>query len=375
VSSPTAPGAAASAGRTDHGAVPRFARGLHEVAEGVHAWLTPNGDWGESNAGVVAGPGGALVVDTLWDPPRTREFLEAARRAVGVPFMTLVNTHADGDHTWGNGCLAGGVEIVSSARAAHLMAEEPPAALQRFQRLAPVLRRVGSLPVPVLGSLGGLPRIGRVPLRELGGYIDGMLSPYDWRDVDVVLPTRTFEGSLTLDAGGREVVLHEVAPAHTAGDIVVHVPDAAVVFAGDVLFVGVHPVMWAGPTASWVAALDRITALQPRVVVPGHGPVASLAEVGILRSYLAWVDAAASARLASGGRVPDVARALLREDLDAGAPWEHWDSPERILITVAAIDRHRRGVGGRSLTPRDRTTIFAQVATLARELRREARRA
>ena len=63
-----------------------------------------------------------------------------------------------------------------------------------------------------------------------------------------------------------------MGPAHTAGDVLVEVPDAAVVFTGDILFDGGHPIVWAGPVANWVAACERILAMDVDTVVPGHGP-------------------------------------------------------------------------------------------------------
>jgi len=147
----------------------------------------------------------------------------------------------------------------------------------------------------------------------------------------------------------------------------VHVPDAGIVFAADVLFVDVVPVMWAGPASGWIAALERILELDPAVVVPGHGPVSDQSEVKVLRDYLEWVDSAARPRLAAGKPVPEVARELLRSDDYREAPWDWWDAPERILITIATIDRHRRGEAG-PVSTRERTALFAQVAVLAEEL-------
>jgi glyoxylase-like metal-dependent hydrolase (beta-lactamase superfamily II) len=343
----------------------RFPRGLQEIGDGAYAWLQPNGEWGESNAGVVVGDDEALLVDTLWDLRLTQRLLDAVAEQVHVPIRTLVNTHSDGDHVWGNQLVAG-ADIVATSAAAHLIRDESPGALQRFQRLAPVLKAVGRMPLPVIGSVS-LPRLPRVPLRALGGYIGWMLSPYDFSGVRVTPPTREFGGELTLDVGGREVRLIEVGPAHTPGDLIVYVPDAGIVFAGDVLFVDVVPVMWAGPAASWIAALERILELDPAVVVPGHGPVSDQSEVKVLRDYLTWVDAEARLRLATGETVPEVGRELLRSDEYSSAPWNWWDSPERIVITIATIDRHRRGEAG-PVSARERTALFAQVAVLAQEL-------
>ena len=73
--------------------------------------------------------------------------------------------------------------------------------------------------------------------------------------------------------GDTEVRLIEVGPAHTQGDVIVHVPSQGVVYTGDILFNGGHPIVWAGPVANWMAACDRILALDAPTVVPGHGPV------------------------------------------------------------------------------------------------------
>jgi cyclase len=355
--------------RTLLGKEARYARGLQQVGDGVFAWLQPNGEWGESNAGVVVGDGEALLIDTLFDPRLTQQMLDAVGEQVEEPIRTLVNTHSDGDHVFGNQ-LVSDADIVATEAAAHLIREESPGALQRFKQLAPVLRTVGRLPLPAIGSLA-VPRLPRVPLRTLGEYVGWMLSPYDFSGVDVTPPTREFRGELALDVGGREVRLIEVGPAHTAGDLIVHVPDASLVFAADVLFVDVCPVMWAGPTAGWLAALDRILELGPGTVVPGHGPVSDESEVQTLRDYMAWVEEEARPRLAAGLSPPEVARELLPSEEYRAAPWDGWDSPERIVITIATIDRHRRGAGG-PISVRERTALFAQVATLAAELRADS---
>jgi cyclase len=337
---------------TLHGEPARFAGGLQEVAAGTFAWLAPNGGWGESNAGLVVGDGEALVVDTLWDPALTRRMLEAFRPAAGVPLRTLVNTHSDGDHVWGNQLLAD-AEIVATAKAAQIIREEPPAGLQRFQAMAPRLRRLGKVPLPAARRAG-----------RLGSYVGAMLAPFDFSDVEITPPTREFEGELSITIGGREVRFTEVGPAHTPGDLIVHVPDVGVVFAADVVFVGVFPVMWAGPTANWLAALDRIAALDPAAIVPGHGPVCGLDEIATLRDHLAWIDAAALPRLEAGKSVRETARELMRSDDFRGAEWGSWDSPERIVITIATIDRHRRGTAG-PVGARERAQIFADVAALS----------
>jgi glyoxylase-like metal-dependent hydrolase (beta-lactamase superfamily II) len=334
---------------TLHGAPPRFDAGLREVAAGVHAWMQPNGTWGESNAGLVVGEGESLLVDTLWTPALTRRMLEAMAPVVAAaPIRTLVNTHADGDHTWGNQELAG-AEIVASEAAKEELGELTPGSMAGFRKLAGVLSAGRRL---------------RVPGGAAGPYVQAMLRPFDFGDVEVTPPTRTFEGSLELEVGGRPVELIQVGPAHTQGDLLVWIPDARVVFAADVMFVGVTPVMWAGPVERWIAALDRIESLDPAVVVPGHGPVCGLDEVRALKAWWTGVDEAARLHYAEGRSPLAAARALIAE----GGDWTAWDGPERLVISLHTIYRHLSGDTG-GVSPLQRIKIFAEVGQLAAERR------
>src|SRR5580658_2181388 len=81
-----------------------YDKGLHEVADGVWAYLQPDGGWGWSNAGLVTGGGHALLVDTLFDLKLTAEMLDDMRRTTpeATRIGTVVNTHANGDHCFGN---------------------------------------------------------------------------------------------------------------------------------------------------------------------------------------------------------------------------------------------------------------------------------
>ena len=109
---------------------------------------------------------------------------------------------------------------------------------------------------------------------------------------------------------GTRVDLVEVGPAHTEGDTIVHVPDAGVVFTGDICFIEGTPIVWAGPLDRWVAACDLIVDLDPVAVVPGHGPVTDTAGVVRVRDYLAWVDGEARERFDRGMTAAEAARDL-----------------------------------------------------------------
>jgi glyoxylase-like metal-dependent hydrolase (beta-lactamase superfamily II) len=336
--------------RTPHGALPQYRAGLTPLGTGVWVWMQPNGDWGETNAGLVVGGDASLLVDTLWETRLAAGLLDAVgSRTPRSPLATVVNTHRDGDHWWGNAALPAEAEIWASAACAAEMAVEPPPS--SLHRLACVARLGACLP----GRAGDLPR-----------YTDAMLRPFSFRGVRTRLPDRTFTGEHTLDAGGRAVRLIEVGPAHTAGDAVAHVPDAGVVFAGDILFAGSTPIVWHGPIAGWLAALDRLLACDAEVYVPGHGPLCGPTEVRALRGYWTWLVAAADAQHHRGRTATEALRELVR-DPDF-APYRGWLAPERLAINVLARYRELAGEPPAATTAVARARLFARVAATRRLL-------
>jgi cyclase len=323
--------------RSLHGEPARFEHGFQQVGEDTWAWLQPNGALGESNAGLIASGEHALLVDTLWDLKLTERMLAAARGLVDMSPETVVNTHSDGDHVWGNQLLAG-ARIVSTAKARELMTLDMPRDLRRLKRLGRMLRPLG---------------------REF--------APFDWSGVELTLPSETFEGTLGIEVGERHVEAIEVGPAHTAGDAVVWAPDVSVCFAADILFIGCTPITWAGPIASWLAAIDRISSLGATTFVPGHGPVCDRSAVDLLREYLEWVQAEGGALLDRGIAPAKAARQLLLSQEFASLPWAEWDDPARLVVTLST-ERYRREGGEGHLTGAGRTRAIAAMQRLKSKL-------
>lgn len=338
-----------------------FDGGVHEVAPRTFAWLQPNGDLGESNAGLVMGAGASTLIDTLWDLRLTSRMLEAIAPLTAVaPITHLVNTHSDGDHWWGNQLLPAAARITSRASAAVMDHEGgAPAQLERLRQLATTLDR---------RSEARLPRALRQRMRDFGSYVSRMFSPYDFTEVLPTGPTQTFEDRLELSVGGRTLQLIAVGPAHTPGDLIVWVPDVRVVFAADIGFVGVTPVMWTGPHGNWLTAIDTIAALEPDVVVPGHGPICGTAELDAVGRYWRWLEASARPYFGNGASAYEAAEAIATSDDFSAQPWSHWIAPERIVINCHLLRRQAAGER-KPLTPLQRILIFEQVGRLAARLR------
>jgi glyoxylase-like metal-dependent hydrolase (beta-lactamase superfamily II) len=130
-----------------------YEKGLHPVGDGLYAYLQPDGGWGWSNAGLVVDGEATLLIDTLFDLRLTEEMLAAMRNAVpaAAQIDTLLNTHANGDHCYGNQ-LVRGARIVASERTAAEMTEVPAAAMAALVAQAPNMGETGAFFQRCFGS-------------------------------------------------------------------------------------------------------------------------------------------------------------------------------------------------------------------------------
>jgi cyclase len=308
-----------------------YVEGLQEVGSGLYAYLQPDGGWGWSNSGLVVDGDETLLVDTLFDLALTERMLQAMSRAVpaAARIGTLVNTHANGDHCYGNQLLAG-ARIVSSERTAAEMTELPPAAMAALVEQAPKIGRLGEFFLECFGA-------------------------FDFAGIELALPEHTFSGELSLRVGGRELRLIEVGPAHTRGDTLVHAVADRVLFSGDIIFSQAHPIAWAGPVSNWIAACDRILAMDVAVIVPGHGPLADLRSVRELKAYFEYLYERARAAHEEGMTPLQAAHAIA---LDR---WADWGERERLVVNLANIYSELSG----DREPPNPLAAFEQMAELA----------
>ena len=287
-----------------------YEKGLHDLGNGSYAWLAPDGSWGWSNAGLITDGEESLLVDTLFDLQLTREMLDGMRAAAPratARFDTLVNTHANGDHCHGNE-LVTGAEIITSAASAEEMNELPPEALAAFVAMA---RDMG----------------------PAGEYFLHCFGQFQFEGITFTPPTKTFNGEMQVEVGDKCVQLIEVGPAHTRGDVLAYCPADKIVFTGDILFIEGTPIMWQGPVANWIAACQRIEAMDVDTIVPGHGPICGKPGVVAVRQYLEFVRDEARARFDAGLSAWEAAR-----DIELGQ-YSAWSDPERIAVNVDSLYR------------------------------------
>jgi len=309
-----------------------YTRGLHDLGNSIYAYLQPDGTWGWSNAGILVDGEASLLIDTLFDLKLTQQMLDTMRKSIpaAAHIDMVVNTHANGDHCYGNELVAD-AQIIASARTAQEMIEGV-----KPQLMAAVLKQA-----PQLG--------------QLGEYMSRIFGSFDFDNITLTPPKTTFEGELSLTVGDKAVHLIEVGPAHTRGDTMVYIPGDRVVFTGDILFIGGHPIIWAGPTSNWLRACDRILAMDVETIVPGHGPITDKQGVIEVKTYLEYIFQEARKRYEAGMPALEAAMDI---PLDRYATWT---DGERIAVNIASIYRE---LGGDSAQP-DMVSSFSLIAALA----------
>ena len=309
-----------------------FNKGLSDLGNNIYCYLQPDGGWGWSNAGLIADGDESLIVDTLFDEDLTLEMLDSMKSAEpkGMKnIRALINSHSNGDHCNGNNCVDT-EEVISSEATLEEMSHESP------EMMAALL-----IQAPEMGTLGK--------------YFLECFGSFNFEGVTKRLPNTTFTGKTQRQVGDKIVELIEVGPAHTNGDVLVHVPTDKVVFTGDILFIEGHPILWAGPVKNWINACDRIISMEVDFVVPGHGPVTDNRGVKAVRDYLVYIDTESRKRFESGMSALEAAKEI---DLDL---FSTWGDKERIAVNVNSLYREYKGEEKRE----EITLLFQQMAELS----------
>lgn len=261
-----------------------------EIGPGLYAFTAE----GDPNTGVIVGPDSVMVVDAQATPVMARTVVERIRTVTDKPIRHVVLSHYHAVRVLGASGY-GASEVIASRACRDMIVER--------------------------GEEDWASELGRFPrLFRSAESVPGLT----W-------PTVTFEGAMSVWLGDREVRLMQIGRGHTAGDIVAYVPDADVVFSGDL--VEYHSACYCGDAhlAEWPATLDRLAALRPASLVPGRGDALvgrdKVGEaIGLTRDFLTALSGAATRAAARGASLKE-AMAACREAMDgrfgAYAIYEH----------------------------------------------------
>jgi glyoxylase-like metal-dependent hydrolase (beta-lactamase superfamily II) len=228
------------------------------------------------NVSLIVGEGACLVVDTRASEKQGRDLADAVRTVTPHPWV-VVNTHFHFDHTFGNAVFR-------------------PAEIWGHRRCAEQLVADG---IRMRGGVAGRHR--ELGYEELADEIEASrIDP----------PDQLVDDLATLSVGGRPVQLRHLGRGHTDNDLVITVPDAALLLAGDLVEEGAPPQFGSAYPLDWPATLDAVAELVTGPVVPGHGAIVDRAYVLAQRAELAELTARAREGFADGRPAEEVAKAL-----------------------------------------------------------------
>jgi cyclase len=251
---------------------------LIKVADGVFAAIAKPGGLASGNAGFIVGDGGVLIVDTFSTPVAIEELLGEIAKQTDKPVRYAVNTHYHLDHSGGNQVLAArGVPIIAHDNVARWQTTKNrkflPSSEDLQKRRADAAKQLSETPEDQKEK--------RAQLERQVRRFDALLQ------IKLTNPSITFStGTTHLYLGSREVLLFSL-PGHTGGDVLVFVPDADVMFMGDMGWSKTLPNLVDATVNDWIPSLENILANHSNAkFVPGHGSVATAAEIRDFRDYL-----------------------------------------------------------------------------------------
>ena len=226
--------------------VPKQYFTLHDLGHGVWAAISAPGSHAGGNTGFVVGSDGVAVIDTFQTTEAAQALLEAIHKTTPLPIRYVINTHYHLDHVAGNG--------IFEKAGAVIMAQDNVRAWEHTENL----KFFGADPKP-----------------EDRALVAGL-----------TLPSVTYKEGVTLWLGDRRVIV-KVVQGHTGGDSAVIVPDAKVVFTGDIFWNHDLPNLIDADTAEQIATNEGFMKDYPDATfVPGHGEVGKASDVDAFKGYL-----------------------------------------------------------------------------------------
>ncbi len=253
-----------------------------------HVWVIPDGRVNlVPNIGIVAGSKATLVIDSGMGPRNGQVTLREVRKISPSAPLFLTTTHFHPEHVSGFQAFpAGAILLRPSVQQEELIADSAPLMLM-FSKMSPVHAEL-------------------------------------LKDVTMRPPDVTFGDFVEIDLGGLTARLFTAGPAHTRGDAFVFVKEDSVLFGGDVITNRFFPII-DKTGANWIKVLDRVAALKPATVVPGHGEIEDAALITRERDFLALMQSR-TRELRSQGQSAEETTRLLSKELRAKYP--NWDNPE-----------------------------------------------
>ena len=292
---------------------------LVKVAEGVYAAIAKPGGLASGNAGFVIGDDGVLIFDTFLTPVAIEELISEIQSLTKLPIKYAVNSHYHLDHTGGNQVLvARGIPIIAHD---HVMIWQTTKN-KRFLASGEELEKRKADATKQLSETPEDQKDKRAQLERQIRRYDALMS------IKLTNPTKTFgSGTLRLKLGRREVILATL-PGHTGGDVFAYVPNANVVFTGDLGWSKTLQNLVDATVNDWIPTLDKILTQYPKAkFIPGHGNVAEAAEIRDFRDYLDNLRTRVKQGIATGLTIDQAKQQLALPDKYKSFAFQNFATP------------------------------------------------
>ena len=276
---------------------------LEQLAQGVYAAVLPDlmaNIAADANAGIVDLGDKTLVFDTFMTPAAAADLCTAAELLTGRSPAYVINSHYHYDHVRGNQVFPAQAAIISTTRTRELIATKGVEHIQQDARVS----------ASELQKLEEQIATERDPLRREFFDLEAAEARAIQDSLPVLelrLPNWTFDSQLIVHGSQRTAQVITLGGGHTESDAFLVLPAERIAFLGDLLFVGHHPYLGHGDPRSLNQTLAAIERLGVTTVVPGHGPVGTAADLGLLRQYLTTLEELTHAVIRAGGSADEAA--------------------------------------------------------------------
>ena len=305
---------------------------IQELADGVFAAVGPQEGLCHSNAGIVDLGGRTLVFDTLTLPSYGDDLARACRELTGREPTWIALSHFHADHWLGNQAFADGTPILVT----HAMLPLIEESMSEYEGLPDDLDGFGRQIDELEAACAKEPSEAK-QRRTRTNIARYRALHVEAAHLRVVRPNATFAGTLRLIGSKRTVELIEVANAHTASDVYLSVPDADVIFMGDLGFFDTIPFLMYADPLGWIGALKRLEGSDSSVFVPGHGVVADAERVALSRRCIEAIVEVVRQAEAAGEEMNEGLLERLPEPFRAWAEGRTWMKEQLEAVAKALV--------------------------------------
>ena len=285
---------------------------LKDIAPGVYVALArPQSDAG-SNSAIIDLGNRTVMIDAFTLPQAAAELRDTAKLLTGHAVDLVLLTHHHLDHIWGCQAFSDDVCLFSSEDTLHKIIEAGPVDIENNRKGSQEALRQAQENLKSASS-----QEQRAQIEEQIAYARKSLAVIE--SIKIRLPNMTSQGPVSFYGTRRSLEFLPQPHAHAPGNAIIRLPQENIVFVGDLLFTKIHPYTGDADIAGWIDVLEKIVAMQPEQVVPGHGPLSQAKDLQTLADYFRLLTEKVQAFVQAG----KPANALA--EIEVPEPYASWE--------------------------------------------------